>query len=70
MKRRCPVCHKVIRTSGAETTEDARFFPFCSERCKLIDLGKWVSGEYRIPTAFPEEEGEGSSKSDDDSLKK
>ncbi len=27
------------------------FAPFCSERCKLIDLGKWASGEYVIPGA-------------------
>jgi uncharacterized protein len=26
------------------------FRPFCSERCKLIDLGRWAGGEYRIPT--------------------
>jgi endogenous inhibitor of DNA gyrase (YacG/DUF329 family) len=25
------------------------FFPFCSERCKLIDLGAWFDGDYRIP---------------------
>jgi endogenous inhibitor of DNA gyrase (YacG/DUF329 family) len=25
--------------------------PFCSERCKLADLGRWLSGEYRIPGA-------------------
>jgi len=56
MKRRCPVCHKVIRTSGAETTEDARFFPFCSERCKLIDLGAWLDAEYRIASDQPPEE--------------
>jgi hypothetical protein len=24
-------------------------FPFCSERCKLIDLGRWLDGKYRIP---------------------
>ncbi len=28
---------------------DNPFRPFCSERCKLIDLGAWVDGEYRIP---------------------
>ena len=24
-------------------------FPFCSERCRLVDLGRWLDGEYRIP---------------------
>jgi hypothetical protein len=25
--------------------------PFCSERCKLVDLGRWLNGEYRVPGA-------------------
>jgi endogenous inhibitor of DNA gyrase (YacG/DUF329 family) len=25
------------------------YFPFCSERCKLIDLGRWLDGKYQIP---------------------
>ncbi|MBN1508798.1 MAG: DNA gyrase inhibitor YacG [Sedimentisphaerales bacterium] len=37
-----------------------RFFPFCSERCKLIDLGAWLDAEYRIPSR-PDEECEGPS---------
>jgi len=28
---------------------DARFRPFCSERCKMADLGRWLSGDYRVP---------------------
>jgi hypothetical protein len=28
---------------------DARYTPFCSERCKLLDLARWVDGAYRIP---------------------
>ena len=30
--------------------ENNPFRPFCSERCKLIDLGAWASDEYRLPT--------------------
>jgi len=38
----CPACKK-------ETAwKDNPFRPFCSERCRLIDLGKWASEEYRI----------------------
>lgn len=37
----CPTCRKPA-TAGDED------FPFCSERCRLLDLGKWASGEYRI----------------------
>jgi endogenous inhibitor of DNA gyrase (YacG/DUF329 family) len=28
---------------------DPAWAPFCSERCKMADLGRWLSGEYRIP---------------------
>ena len=30
--------------------EDNEFRPFCSERCKMIDLGAWANDEYKIPT--------------------
>jgi len=36
----CPVC-------GKPSTKDAR--PFCGERCADIDLGRWFTGQYRIP---------------------
>lgn len=39
---KCPICKK--KTSW----ENNPFKPFCSERCKLIDLGKWASEDYRI----------------------
>lgn len=47
---RCPICRKIVLKSDAE-------FPFCSERCRTLDLGKWASGEYRIssPVLDPEE---------------
>jgi endogenous inhibitor of DNA gyrase (YacG/DUF329 family) len=31
-------------------------FPFCSDRCRVIDLGKWASGEYRIASPIFDEE--------------
>ena len=37
-------------------------FPFCSERCRLVDLHKWLSGRYAVPggpAAVPEETPEG-----------
>ncbi len=40
--KKCPICKKVI------TSEDNPFRPFCSERCRVIDLGKWASEDYRI----------------------
>jgi len=44
MKVRCPRCGKVVEWEGNP------FRPFCSERCRLIDLGKWLEEEYRIPS--------------------
>lgn len=38
---RCPGCSASVAAKG-------EFFPFCSDRCRLIDLGKWASGGYRI----------------------
>jgi uncharacterized protein len=40
-KARCPICRK----PAAEA-----HMPFCSSRCADIDLGRWLGGEYRIPT--------------------
>jgi uncharacterized protein len=46
---RCPTCRTLV-------TKDDEYFPFCSDRCRLIDLGKWASGDYRIssPILDPE----------------
>ncbi len=41
LKLRCPICKKPVKNGDAE-------FPFCSERCRTIDLGKWASGAYVI----------------------
>ena len=38
---RCPTCKKLV-TQGDED------FPFCSDRCRRVDLGKWASGDYKI----------------------
>lgn len=50
MKIICPACKAVT------TWEENPWRPFCSERCKLIDLGKWASEEYKIPEENAEEE--------------
>jgi endogenous inhibitor of DNA gyrase (YacG/DUF329 family) len=39
---RCPRCGELV------PWEKNPYRPFCSERCKLIDLGKWIEEEYRI----------------------
>jgi endogenous inhibitor of DNA gyrase (YacG/DUF329 family) len=47
---RCPTCKKIVLAKDPN-------FPFCSDRCRLIDLGKWASGAYVIaaPLNDPEE---------------
>ncbi len=40
---KCPTCGKPVEW------KDNLFRPFCSERCKLVDLGRWVSDEYSVP---------------------
>ena len=39
----CPICRKDITRENPE-------FPFCSERCRILDLGNWASGKYVIST--------------------
>jgi endogenous inhibitor of DNA gyrase (YacG/DUF329 family) len=58
MKDRCPICHKAVRTPAKEPSEEAEFFPFCSERCRLIDLGAWLDAKYKIASAQQPEESE------------
>ena len=66
MKVRCPICKKEV------IWEKSPYRPFCSERCKLIDLGQWAMERYRIsdpegtadeagtpPPESPSREGEG-----------
>ncbi len=40
---RCPTCDQTVRLQA-----DSKFLPFCSERCQLIDLGRWLSEENSI----------------------
>ena len=40
---KCPICAKQVPAGG-------EFIPFCSERCKLIDLGNWASEKYKVST--------------------
>jgi uncharacterized protein len=47
LKLRCPICKKVVKSTDAE-------FPFCSPRCRTIDLGKWASGGYVVSSPAEE----------------
>ncbi|MEN6334870.1 MAG: DNA gyrase inhibitor YacG [Phycisphaerales bacterium] len=45
----CPKCKRSVELPKEGSGGLPRFFPFCSERCKLIDLGAWFDADYRIP---------------------
>jgi endogenous inhibitor of DNA gyrase (YacG/DUF329 family) len=49
IKLRCPICKKPVKSADAD-------FPFCSERCRLLDLGKWASGAYVISSPVTDAE--------------
>jgi uncharacterized protein len=49
VKLRCPICKKSVKSTDTD-------FPFCSDRCRLIDLGKWASGQYVISSPVTDAE--------------
>jgi uncharacterized protein len=60
----CPICKQTVKSSDPD-------FPFCSERCRTIDLGKWASGQYVISSPLKDTADEfdvesDASRSDDD----
>ncbi|HYO84067.1 MAG TPA: DNA gyrase inhibitor YacG [Bryobacteraceae bacterium] len=58
---KCPICRKPTRLGEPDS-------PFCSERCRLIDLGNWSSEEYVISTPLrPDDANREAARSEDDS---
>lgn len=55
---KCPICKKEVGPGGA-------YAPFCSDRCRLIDLGNWASEKYRISTPLKPSEEEDEKKEDE-----
>jgi endogenous inhibitor of DNA gyrase (YacG/DUF329 family) len=51
MRIDCPICKRVL----TDAPDDHGPRPFCSARCKMIDLGNWLSEAYRIPISSREE---------------
>jgi uncharacterized protein len=49
VRLKCPICKKPVKNIDAD-------FPFCSERCRTIDLGKWASGGYVISSPVKDTE--------------
>ena len=52
MRHLCPICRK-----PTDSEKDADF-PFCSERCRLIDLGNWASEKYKVSSPAMMDESE------------
>jgi uncharacterized protein len=50
MTMRCPICKKLSDDA------DAKHKPFCGDRCKLIDLGRWLDGAYQIEAMDKDDE--------------
>jgi endogenous inhibitor of DNA gyrase (YacG/DUF329 family) len=64
MQRRCPICKKL--TDSATNAE----FPFCGQRCRLLDLGNWASEKYVVSEPlFDESEDELDDSPESDDIK-
>jgi len=51
IKVKCPICQQVMQGQSVAEWPD---FPFCSRRCQLIDLGRWLNESYRVPADDPD----------------
>jgi endogenous inhibitor of DNA gyrase (YacG/DUF329 family) len=56
----CPQCGRAV-----EWTAASKWRPFCSERCKIIDLGAWAAEAYRVPAVEPSDPDEIADASDE-----
>ena len=52
IKVRCPICQRLMQGQGPT---EWPAFPFCSARCRMIDLGRWLGEDYRVATDTGEE---------------
>ena len=52
----CPTCRRPV-----EWSPDSKYRPFCSDRCRLIDLGAWLTEQHKIPdeNTLPDDDGPG-----------
>lgn len=53
---KCPTCRARVTKDPARPN---KLFPFCSERCHLVDLGRWLREDYRVPGPVLGQGGEG-----------
>jgi uncharacterized protein len=68
IRGRCPICSKTFEVAALG---DLPSFPFCSARCRWVDVGRWIDGAYAIPgstnaqTQAPDEFDDRPDESDD-----
>lgn len=55
MAAKCPQCKQEL---SAEAREQKKTLPFCSERCRLLDLDSWLTGRYALPAVDQESESD------------
>ena len=51
---RCPTCRRPVALAPANA-----HFPFCGDRCRTLDLGRWLDGAYAVPVGTPDEDDDG-----------
>ena len=59
---KCPICKKPVVD---EEPDRPKTYPFCSDRCKLIDLGRWLDGKYQVPVVDRDEDAGVARQNDD-----
>ncbi len=61
---RCPICSRAYQI---QSIDDLPHFPFCTHRCRLVDLGRWIDGKYAVPeTSSPKQDPDDPGDSTDD----
>jgi endogenous inhibitor of DNA gyrase (YacG/DUF329 family) len=56
---RCPVCDAPVQLDVTPTV------PFCSDRCRLVDLGRWLDESYGVPAPPPDDDDEAEAADDE-----
>ncbi|HVK17355.1 MAG TPA: DNA gyrase inhibitor YacG [Fimbriiglobus sp.] len=64
-KVRCPICDEAMPGNWADYPE----YPFCSRRCKTIDLGRWLGEDYKVSSKDENRSTPGEPGSDHDSVR-
>jgi endogenous inhibitor of DNA gyrase (YacG/DUF329 family) len=61
-KLRCPICDAEMPGNSKEYPD----FPFCSKRCRIIDLGRWLGESYKVEGQSPAKPGAANPRNDEE----